>query len=95
MASGLVIRNRGYAFISTDGQSGIQKVGLPEVDEKSSRLSEAKPRKGKIKLTRMVYSVLSAEYNLFTQNSELFCSILLYHRLRYFGCGSIKGLVPR
>ncbi|MEH2291913.1 hypothetical protein [Nostoc sp.] len=39
------------------GQSGIQNayaVGLPGVDEKSSRLSEAKPRKGKIKLTRMV-----------------------------------------
>ncbi|MEH2408449.1 RNA-guided endonuclease InsQ/TnpB family protein [Nostoc sp.] len=50
VASGLVIRNRGYALISTDGQSGIQNayaVGLPGVDEKSLPLSEAKPRKGK------------------------------------------------
>ncbi len=48
VASGQVIRNRGIALISTDGQSGTERVcavGLPGAKETSSR-SEAKPRKG-------------------------------------------------
>ncbi len=49
VASGQVIRNRGIALISTDGQSGTERVcavGLPGVGATQSR-SEAKPRKGK------------------------------------------------
>ncbi|MEH2272287.1 MAG: transposase [Nostoc sp.] len=48
VASGQVIRNRGIALISTDGQSGIQNAyadGLPGVDKSQSR-SKSKSRKG-------------------------------------------------
>ena len=50
VASGLVIRNRGIARLSTDGQSGIESayaVDLPGVKETSSR-QEAKTRKEKL-----------------------------------------------
>ena len=48
VASGQVIRNRGVALISTDGQSGIESayaVDLPGTEETKSR-SKAKTRKG-------------------------------------------------
>lgn len=51
VASGLVIRNRGIALISTGGQLGIESacaVGLSGMQEKSSSRLEAKPsRRGK------------------------------------------------
>ena len=55
VASGLVIRNRGIASISTDGQSGIESayaVDLPGMKEKSSSRQVAKPRKGKTRKTK-------------------------------------------
>ncbi|MGB3265900.1 MAG: transposase, partial [Microcoleus sp.] len=48
VASGQVIRNRGIALISTDGQSGIQNAyadGLPGIEASQSR-SKSKTRKG-------------------------------------------------
>ncbi len=54
VASGLIIRNRGIALISTDGQSGIQKVcadGYAYVGETQSR-SKSKTRKGKTRKTK-------------------------------------------
>jgi putative transposase len=48
VASGQVIRNRGIALISTDGQSGIQNAyadGLPGIEMSQSR-SKSKTRKG-------------------------------------------------
>jgi len=47
VAAGQIIRNRGIALISTDGQSGIQNAcaaGLPGADENQSR--QVAPRKG-------------------------------------------------
>jgi putative transposase len=55
VASGLVIRNRGIALISTDGQSGIQNVcadGLPGVEETKPR-SKSKTRKGKTRKSKL------------------------------------------
>jgi putative transposase len=55
VASGLVIRNRGIALISTDGQSGIQNVcadGLPGAEETKPR-SKSKTRKGKTRKSKL------------------------------------------
>lgn len=55
VAAGLVIRNRGIASFSTDGQSGIEIVwadGLPLFEETQSR-SKSKPRKRKTRKTKL------------------------------------------
>ena len=54
VASGQVIRNRGIAFISTDGQSGTQivcAVDLPGIEETLSR-QKAKTRRGTTRKTK-------------------------------------------
>jgi putative transposase len=54
VASGQVIRNRGIALISTDGQSGIQNAyadGLPGIEMSQSR-SKSKTRKACLERSR-------------------------------------------
>ncbi len=55
VASGLVIRNRGIALISTGGQPGIESVcadGLPGAEETKPR-SKSKTRKGKTRKSKL------------------------------------------
>ncbi len=54
VAASLVIRNRGIALVSTDGQSGIESVcaaDLPGAGASQSR-QVAKTRKGKTRKTK-------------------------------------------